>query len=238
MDFLSLWRKFRRQRARQCVLCHDSASDGLCAACLEDLQSCQTDARNCCTKCGCFLSGGGVCGYCQKKTPAFECLWSSVYYEAPVRQMIHEFKHLRDLSMRQPLAKLMVAHPPEWLEQACIDFIVAVPLSSKRRLYRGFNQSEMLAAALGEYFHLPVLPRNTFFRRHKEPQSVLKSSERLKNAADVFSVVKPLPPNCNLLLIDDVVTTGATLNELAGTLKKSGSGKVFCWTLARPQMKR
>ena len=112
-----------------------------------------------------------------------------------------------------------------------------MPLSKARRLYRGFNQADELAARLAQHYGWPLLPRDAVFRRHHAPQSTLKSDERQRNVRHAFAVQSGLVKNCNLLLIDDVVTTGATLNELARALKRAGAGRIFCWTLARAQMK-
>lgn len=237
MDVLSLWRKWR-QRARPCVLCHDSASDGLCERCTEELQACQTVAADSCPLCFTPIRGGAVCGACQKKPPVFERLWASVYYEPPVSSMIRQFKHLRDLGMRRPLVQLMQNHAPDWLDQETFDCVLAVPLSRQRRLFRGFNQSEELAAALAKSYGWRLLPYTCIERADKVPQSTLKSSERRRNVKNIFKVRQPVFKNCNVLLIDDVVTTGATLDELAKTLKKSGANRVCCWVLARPQLKR
>lgn len=238
-NFLSLWRKWKQKRSYCCVLCHDSASDGLCTRCLDDLVESFTDGRNCCPLCFRKNVGGTICGDCQQAMPQFERMWASVYYELPISSMIHEFKHLADLSLARPLAFLMRQNPPDWLEQEQIDYVLPMPLSKERRLYRGFNQTEELVSDLIAHYHWKILPRNSVVRRHKQPQSVLKSSERLQNVKNVFKIVKPVVlKNRNILLIDDVFTTGATLNELAKTLKASGSGKVFCWSLSCVEMKR
>ncbi|STZ77162.1 competence protein [Bergeriella denitrificans] len=178
-----------------------------------------------------------MCGRCQKKPPAYERMWASVYYEPPVSTMIHEWKHLADLSLGGVLAGLMLRHAPDWLAAERIDYLLPVPLSKERRLFRGFNQSEGLVEHLAQHYGWRILPRDSVLRADKPPQSTLKSSERLRNVRHVFSLAQPLPPQCNILLVDDVMTTGATLAELSETLKKSGAQNVFCWTLARAQMK-
>ena len=179
-----------------------------------------------------------MCGGCQKKPPAFERMWASLYYEPPVSSMIRALKHLADLGMSRPLAELMRRHAPDWLETEHFDFVLPVPLSKERRLHRGFNQSEELADILSEHYGWTLLPRRTVFRRHREPQSTLKSADRVRNIKNAFEIKGHISKNCNILLIDDVFTTGSTLDELARTLKKSGAGKIFCWSLARPPMKK
>lgn len=152
--------------------------------------------------------------------------------------MIHQFKHQADLSILQALVMLMQKNPPTWLAMESIDWVLPMPLSKERRIYRGFNQSEELAKKLAKGYGWRVLPAKCVYRIDKTPQSTLKSSERQQNVKNVFQIKNTNIQDCNILLIDDVVTTGATLNELARTLKKSGVSKVFCWSLARSQMKR
>ena len=95
--------------------------------------------------------------------------------------MIRALKHLADLGMSRPLAELMRRHAPDWLETEHFDFVLPVPLSKERRLHRGFNQSEELADILSEHYGWTLLPRRTVFRRHREPQSTLKSADRVRN---------------------------------------------------------
>lgn len=118
------------------------------------------------------------------------------------------------------------------------DAVLAMPLSRERRLFRGFNQSDELARLIARNYSLPLLPHSTVFRRPTLPQSTLNGEERRKNVRRVFEVRGEVVKDCKLLLIDDVVTTGATLDELSRTLKRVGAGQIFCWTLARSQMKK
>ncbi|MCF7528953.1 ComF family protein [Neisseria lisongii] len=239
MAVLSFLQKLRRQH---CLLCHDlcrrSDSDGLCSGCRADLASGLCDGDNSCPLCFRPIAGGAVCGSCQQKPPHFDRLWASLYYEPPISSIIHLFKHLSDLSPVRPLVSLMAQHPPPWLAQERIDGVLPVPLSKNRRLYRGFNQSEELAERLAALYGWRILPHDTVLRADKPPQSTLKSSERRRNVRNIFQCRMQFPPDCNILLIDDVMTTGATLDELAKTLKKSGAAEVFCWTLARSRLKK
>lgn len=241
MNFLSCWRRIADAAAvRHCVLCHDSSdvSDGICTGCNTDLASFRTDAANSCPLCFRHIQGGSACGICQRKPPAFDRMWASLHYEPPVSNMIRTLKHLADLGMVRPLANLMVQNPPDWLSDECFDFVLPVPLGKERLLQRGFNQSESIVGLLAQRYGWRTLPRHTVFRRHRPPQSTLKGSDRLKNIKNAFEIRTPIPENCNILLIDDVFTTGATLGELAKMLKKSGSNRICCWTLARTPMKK
>ncbi|MCQ9326423.1 ComF family protein [Neisseria dentiae] len=237
MNVLSWWRKCRGKK--DCLLCHGPAvSDGLCAGCAADLSALCTDAAAACPCCGRTSSGGTVCGRCQQTPPPFERLWASAYYEAPVSNMLYAFKHRADRSMLRPLCAVMLNHPPPWLESESADCVLAMPLSKRRRLFRGFNQSDGLAEAVGKRYGLPVLPHTAVFRRHHAPQSTLKQHERRKNVRNAFVLNNQRVKNRKILLVDDVTTTGATFEELARMLKQAGASAVFCWALAHTQLKK
>lgn len=136
----------------------------------------------------------------------------------------------------QPLAELMAALPPPWLKEIKIDSVLAMPLSHERRLSRGFNQCDELTALLARRFGWDVLPHTTVFRQASVPQSTLPLSKRRQNVRGLFRVANNVNKR-NLLLIDDVVTSGTTLSELARELQKTGNKRIFCWTLARAKMK-
>lgn len=204
---------------------------------MADLLKTATLPERVCPQCGGAGDGVTVCGACQKKPPPFDLLWSSCAYAPPVSGILHEFKHLRRLELRRPLACLMAALPPPWLRHEAVDGILAVPLSRERQMERGFNQCTELARLIAPFFRLPVLPENTVFRRPSPPQSTLAYRERLKNAKGLFEVHGDVKKR-NLLLIDDVATTNATLAELARMLRRAGAERVFCWTLAQAKMQR
>ncbi|MCS4533931.1 ComF family protein [Neisseria montereyensis] len=238
MGFLSWWWGVSGIEQR-CVLCHDYAvSDGLCLACAADVLELRIDPSTTCPSCASMSTGGVGCGKCQQRPPPFERLWTSVYYAPPISSMIYAFKHRADLSMLLPLGRLMLAHPPPWLGDVNIDTVLAVPLSKERRLFRGFNQSEGLAEAIGRVYGWPVLSHHRVFRRHHVPQSLLKRKERRKNVKNAFVIEKQYVNKRKILLVDDVATTGATLEELARTLKAAGADAVFCWALSHPPMKK
>ncbi|PIT53707.1 amidophosphoribosyltransferase [Snodgrassella alvi] len=148
--------------------------------------------------------------------------------------MLSAFKHQRQLALLDTLASLMLAQPPQWLEQVKIDAVLAMPLSRKRLFERGFNQSQLLAAIIARHYALPVLRPDCVQRSYRPPQSTLRKSARQRNVRGVFRLNHAVKKR-NLLLIDDVVTTGATITELAQTLKKSGASRIYVWTLAHPE---
>jgi len=156
-------------------------------------------------------------------------------YEGTLRESIHIFKFEKKISMHKPLGDLLVnylkTHQKELIEET--DFIIPVPLHRKRLRARGFNQAQILCMYIGKYFNLPL---NLDLKRIKftTPQVNLRREERLQNIKGAFEVKKPSGVvDKNLLLVDDVFTTGATVNECSKVLIKAGAKKVFVLTLAR-----
>ncbi|MGF6148842.1 DNA utilization protein GntX [Kingella potus] len=231
----SKWKRlFEPER---CALCHARAFGGICGGCMADLLKNAVPPERVCPQCGGTGDGIAPCGACQKKPPPFDLLWSSCFYEPPISGILHEFKHLGRIGLRRPLACTMAALPPPWLNGAHFDGILAMPLSRARLTERGFNQCAELARLVAPFFRLDILPEDTVFRRPSVPQSTLPYKERRKNAAGLFEVHACVKKR-NLLLIDDVATTNATLAELARTLKRAGAARVCCWTLAQAKMQK
>lgn len=224
--FAQYWHK------QTCPLCHESANQrGFCTACLADLQQHRIlDAV--CPFCAQKIVQGTICGYCQRYPPAIDGLYASFHYHAPISTLLHHLKYRHSLTYAGCLKSLMLEYPPPWINTIKFDAILPVPLSRHRLFFRGFNQSRELAEAVAHRHGLPILSFADVQRRHRPPQSRLSKKARLKNVRGVFRVCRNLQGK-SILLIDDVVTTGATLNELAKTLKKSGAAQIFAWSLMR-----
>ncbi|MDP2708488.1 MAG: double zinc ribbon domain-containing protein [bacterium] len=113
------------------------------------------------------------------------------------------------------------------------NLIMPVPLSKKRRRWRGFNQAELLAGALAKNYGLALDCKNLIRIKHKKPQAKLNEIQRLANIKDCFAWQGGNLNNKNIVLVDDVVTTGATLNECAKVLKAAGAGEVWALVAAK-----
>jgi ComF family protein len=157
-------------------------------------------------------------------------------HEGPLREAVLRLKFGGRLSLVEPLGLLMAEHVrprlPEWSPAA----LVPVPVHWRRRVARGFNQSDLLAAAVGRALGLPVLSRALVRTGHRHPQVGLAAAERRDNLRGAFRVAQPVPPGSRLLLVDDVRTTGATLLECAATLRAAGAGAVYGLTLSAELM--
>lgn len=187
-----------------------------------------------CPLCTRFSFNGIVCGLCQQSMPPFQRLFASYRYVPPLRQLLHACKHQRRLYLIDTLINLMLRHPPLWLKQHCFDAVLAMPLSRQRLFGRGFNQSALLAGAVARWLQRPLLPVSAVERVHRPAQSTLGKLQRKRNIRGAFRIRHNVQ-GLNLLLIDDVVTTGATVAELARMLEQAGAGAVFVWVLSRPE---
>ena len=168
----------------------------------------------------------------QLKKRHFEETFSCLAYEGLALDWIHQYKFHHKLYLVGPLAALLSGMRVEWKNY---DAFVYVPLHWWRQMRRGFNPSHLLAHALGKKFGTPVL-HCLKKSRATTPQTKLTQKERLENVHNAFSFrsrqIKHIADK-KLLLIDDVLTTGSTINECAKVLKKSGAGRVDVLTLAR-----
>jgi ComF family protein len=191
----------------------------LCAACGDPLRSWRilTEAEQRCAR-------------CRRVPPAFDCARAAGDYSGSLRAIVHAFKYDGRRSLATPLAALIRTHGAPLLDRA--DFVVPVPLHPWRRLRRGFNQADALAQRLD----LPVV--HALWRTHAtRPQAGLRSAQRRRNVRHAFRL-SPLVHQARLrdacvVLVDDVRTTGATLDACARVLKEAGAREVRALTAAR-----
>ncbi|MDP7040667.1 MAG: ComF family protein [Myxococcota bacterium] len=171
-----------------------------------------------------------TCKRCLDTPPAFERLWAPYLFGGPLQQAIHRIKFAKEEFWLHGLAELLCANEHiQAIKEHCTH-IVPVPLGKQRLKTRGFNQSAVLARKIAQIWQKKphyILERT----RETAPQSGLSQEERESNMADAFKADAQNPVE-NILLIDDVVTTGATLKSAAQSLKKAGIQRVYALTLA------
>lgn len=176
------------------------------------------------------LDDDGVCTLCRLGANRFDAAYCFGAYEGTLRQLIHLFKYRGIRPLAKPLGRLLSAAMPRDVR---FDAIIPVPLHWWKRHLRGFNQSLLLSRELGARTGIPVRP---LLRRRKftRPQAGLPHPQRRANVAGAFVVPQPdLVRGARLLLLDDVLTTGTTLNACAAVLKRAGAAHVSVLTLAR-----
>ena len=156
-------------------------------------------------------------------------------YAGMLRKAIHSFKYSKNTLLAVPLGHLLSLHGDSIMDGKQYDAIIPVPLHPIRLRQRGFNQSLMLANRVGKSWGVNV--KTNFLERLKwtTPQTMLSQNERKKNVKGVFSCKNRESHVNNILLIDDVYTSGSTVNECSRILKKNGAIQVDVLTLARTQ---
>lgn len=173
------------------------------------------------------------CHECLTKPPAFDSARSVVYYQPPVKELLHRLKYKSDSSAAMVIAELIGKGP---LRQSASggDYIIPVPLFVSRLKMRGLNQSLILAKNIFPTEKVKIATDLLVRVKNTTAQSGLSGAQRRRNLQAAFEVREPhLLAGKNIWLIDDVFTTGTTVNECAKTLKKHDVASVHVWTCAR-----
>lgn len=191
-----------------------------------------------CPVCGIIFpdspAGHHLCGSCLENKPWFASARAAVAFDGVILDAIHQFKYGRNITTGAALACFLANFDFADMDLSLFDAIVPVPLHIKRLRERGFNQSLILANALGKKYGLDVDFSLLKRRKLTLTQTGLNKREREKNISGAFLAVRPARiRGRNLILVDDVYTTGATINECAKTLIKAGASQVAVLTLAR-----
>jgi ComF family protein len=168
-----------------------------------------------------------ICGQCLKKAPPFSRVISYGLYEGVIREAINQFKFFGLRRLSEPLGNLLLG-----LELPAADGVVPVPLTLRRLRERGFNQSLLIARIIAKEIRAPLLMDILTKEKETHPQIGLTARERLLNLRNAFAVNGSLK-GMRLLLVDDVMTTGATVTECSKQLMRSGAEEIIVVTLAR-----
>jgi ComF family protein len=211
---------------QDCLLCAAPSGDCLlCPACAESLPRLGAE---CCPICALPTPGAQVCGACLKQAPHFDATQAVFRYEFPVDSLIQALKYSHRLAsadfLGRFLAPMAAGRRP--------DLILPVPLSAARLVERGFNQALEIARPLAKALGVPLETGHIHRRRDTAPQTGLPWKERAQNMRHAFECDIDLGGK-SVLVVDDVMTTGATLDELARTLKAHGAVRVDNRVLAR-----
>ncbi|MFM8551718.1 MAG: double zinc ribbon domain-containing protein [Nitrospiraceae bacterium] len=176
------------------------------------------------------FSPNHLCGHCRKRCPAYTKAWSIYPYAPPLQDALRLFKYHSKVALADALGDLWQASAvPQGL-----DLMMPVPIHPSRLREREYNQSLLLADRLNRTLRLPLSFDNLIRLRPTVPQTDLNRSARLKNLRRVFSVRRPdAILEKRILLVDDVFTTGTTVNECAKALRKAGAADIYVCTLAR-----
>lgn len=212
-----------------CALCNQFHRSALavCSYCIEFIKP----LGPACQHCACPLPEKHylICGQCIKKLPHFDRAFIAYAFEEPLRSLLHHFKYHNGLYLSSFLSHLILnAVNTETTLPQCL---IPVPMHSERLKQRGFNQAAILTKLIARKLDLPYDVTSCHKRVNTAPQASLDGEQRQKNLHKAF-YCNPITYD-HVALIDDLLTTGCTANELACTLKKAGVKQVDIWCCAR-----
>lgn len=227
---------------RRCELCArpcDRPGRHVCSECLAHIPF--YPWRDCCSLCGAPLDIGGgygdiLCGECRGGgKPHFDRAVNAVLFEGDARRMVLDYKYNSHLWLIRDFGDWLEDAVNARLDAPSIDLVLPMPITLFHRYDRGFNQCSYLAEEIARRMQRPCC--DAILRRTGKPrrQAGLRRAERFANVAGTFAVRRPdLISGRTMLVVDDVMTTGATLSECAKALKQNGAWRVFALSLARP----
>ncbi len=224
---------------RNCFICHNqiptqNSQEGVCPDCLRCMRM---NFPPFCQKCNRHLQGpyvAALCHNCRTYKPHFDFAWGACLYTAHLKKMIHSFKYGQKTMLRHTLANLMISHVKKYsLDIQQFDLLIPIPLHPTRQRERGYNQAFCLAQGLSKYYKIPLKPNILKRVEHTKNQTSLSRKDRWTNLTSAFKMSTPSNVNNkSILLIDDLLTTGATSSQAAQTLKEAGANTVGVLTLA------
>lgn len=218
----------------QCLLCQqsykglDQTPSGICAGCLDDLPILTQK----CSHCSLPLSTSNdlICGECSTKPPSYDHVDSFFLYRFPIDHLIGQVKYSQKVQYIGLIASLM--HHFANISPS-VEALIPIPMYRLNQFKRGFNQAELIARGLSRHTHIPVDTQLLTKLHATHPQMGLSRLERLKNQKGSFACTPS--EYHHVMLIDDVMTTGATLETVSQVLKQNGVARVSALTLARTE---
>ena len=212
-----------------CPVCREASTDAVAEICDSCFEACLPLEQPQCTLCAAPYDGFlNCCQDCLVQTPPWDAAVSSFHYTGAIRQGVHLFKYHQRTELLPFIVKVLAT-----AQFDDVDVVCPVPMHWLKEFWRGYNQVDLLATTLAKTMGIPskkLLKR----RKWTRAQVRLNRKERLKNIVDVFRAVnKENIKGRSILLLDDVMTTGATLSACSQVLKTAGAKKIFILTLAR-----
>ena len=213
-----------------CVICKQSDPKWFCPECQAKISYLEPP---CCMRCG-IPCNTGLCFDCRDINRSFSSANSAAQFSEPIVEAIHQFKYGGHIALADSLAQIMVNRFQKTELEGKFDLIIAVPEQDSRLIERGFNQAEELARRLASAISIEYVDGVLRKTKKTAPQVGLAAEARTANLRGAFSVALPgTVMNRSVLVVDDVMTTGSTLEEAARALKEAGASRIRGYTLAR-----
>lgn len=220
----------------RCVFCQQTVRHDfmICADCYQSLPH----NKSCCQRCALPLveemNTALLCGRCIRKIPAFDYTYSPFRYEDNIIGLVHQLKFSEKISYARSIGEILLQHYSATGEKP--DCLLPVALHKSRLRQRGFNQSIEISRVLAKKLGIPIEHKAVVRKRSTLAQTGLTAKQRARNIRGAFSMAGELHYK-HVLIVDDVMTTGATVNELAKLLKKNNVERVGVLSIARAPMK-
>lgn len=214
-----------------CILCRERSTTYFCHYCQKDLPI----LSHHCPKCAEILPfSASTCGACLTNPPPFDCTYALFPYEKPIIKLIIALKFQHKLNYANVLAHCLITKiNHSWYPNNPLpDVIIPVPLHPLRLRERGFNQALEIAKPVAKALRLPLDTKGLLRTKHTTPQSHLSAKARIQNMKNAFTTSRDYN-GLTIALIDDVVTTGHTVNACSHALKMSGAKSIHIWCCAR-----
>ncbi len=215
-----------------CPLCGKVTENEICGSCREKLTYIREPR---CMRCGKPVrrEGQEYCYDCERQRHIYERGYALWIHNGSVRHSIYQFKYHNQRIFGRFFAEQLYSRYGEAVRRWKIAVIIPIPLSRRKRRIRGYNQAEILAMEFGRLAGIPVEARRLVRSRDTRPQKLMDAHGRKTNVKHAFAWRgKRIRGNVNVLLIDDIYTTGNTIDSAAGELKRAGAGKVYFLTIS------
>jgi ComF family protein len=209
-----------------CLLCRGAAHALLCEACNADLPRLD---RSLCPRCALPSAGGAVCGRCLARPPHYDATVAALGYRFPADVLVHSLKFRGELALAALLGRLLAERVGP---QPPVHYLLPVPLAARRLRERGYNQALEIARHVARTTGTRLAPELCQRVGDTPAQTGLPWAARSGNVRGAFAAARALD-GATIAVLDDVMTTGATLDEIAATLKGSGAAYVVNWVVAR-----
>jgi ComF family protein len=239
MILQSLWNKCANIVPRHCLFCLEKTCNSieLCQHCI-DLLSLN---NHCCQRCASPMEQVVnqqivLCGNCLSHHYYYDKVYSPYVYSEDIRYLITKLKYQKKIHYANILSALFLQQIPNIKDFQLPEIFIAMPMHNTRLRQRGFNQALEISRHLSGHYQLPLDHSSLYRRRYTNLQAGLIATDRQKNVINAFAMKKTLAYE-HIALIDDVMTTGSTVNEAAKVLKKSGIKQVDVWSIARAGLK-
>ena len=215
----------------RCPVCEKISAGGICPECRKKIQFIQKDY---CMKCGKLLDHAQdeYCRDCRRRRHVFVRNRALLSYRGPVKLSLYQMKYGNRREYAVTYGQEMAKMFGPWIYHTGITRIVPIPLHASRKRKRGYNQAEWIARAMVKELKLPVDTRLLYRIRRTKPQKKLDDRQRKQNLKNAFEVRKKIDSRERILLVDDIYTTGSTVDAAAGCLQNALGCQVYVAVIA------